>query len=146
MDTATWLDVAWKELRSGVAEIAGSTDNTRIEEYLQTVGIRDPNDEIPWCAAFVNWCLKEVGLSGTGKPNARSFLDWGIVEPSESVRLGTITVLWRGERNAWTGHVGFLVGRSAGAAIILGGNQSDAVTVQGYPINRVLGYRWPGRI
>ena len=41
------------------------------------------------------------------------------------------------------GHVGFWLGETADALILIGGNQSDAVTVQAFAKARLLGLRWP---
>lgn len=40
--------------------------------------------------------------------------------------------------------MGFVIGFEPGRVFLLGGNQSDAVTVAQYPAGRLLGYRWPG--
>jgi lysozyme family protein len=41
------------------------------------------------------------------------------------------------------GHVGFLLGEAGNQIYLLGGNQSDAVTVAAFPKARLLGVRWP---
>jgi hypothetical protein len=41
------------------------------------------------------------------------------------------------------GHVGFAVGQDARALHVLGGNQSDAVTIARIDKSRLLGARWP---
>ena len=40
----------------GVRELSGHNDGTAVEKYLSTVGL--PKG-YPWCAAFVNWVLRE---------------------------------------------------------------------------------------
>ena len=74
-----WFDIALKELESTVREVEGSADNSRILDYLRTTDY--PNvglhDEVPWCSAFVNWCLKEAGIEGTNSAAALSWLSWG---------------------------------------------------------------------
>lgn len=133
------LVIAEREL--GIAEIPGPAANARIAEYLGIVGAGE-SDETPWCAAFANWCLAKAGVVGTGKPNARSFLDIG-----ESVQLleanpGDIVVFWRGDPKGWTGHVAFFWARRDDDTIeVLGGNQSNAVSIATYPIRRILGIR-----
>jgi hypothetical protein len=52
-----------------------------------------------------------------------------------------VVVFWRGAREGWQGHVGFYVGRGAGQVLVLGGNQSNAVTVASFTESRLLGYR-----
>ena len=134
-----WLVPAFQELIAGVSEVPGPASNPRIDAYLATVGMQS-GDETAWCSAFVNWALDQAGIGGTGKPNARSFLDWG--DPCEP-RVGAITVLWRGAPDGCQGHVAFLLGWSSASVFLLGGNQGDAVSVASYNTQRVLGHRWP---
>jgi len=134
-----WMRVALREI--GVKELPGEASNPRIVEYLKAVnlGLKDAlSDETPWCSAFVNWCLRQVGIEGTNNAWARSWLNWGkrIEEP---VR-GCITILKRGEIN---GHVGFFIRLSDYNIWLLGGNQNNRVSIAKYPIERILGYRLP---
>lgn len=123
----------------GTKELAGSASNPRIDEYLSTVGLS--GDETPWCAAFVNWCLRECGLPGTGAPNARSFLGWGEEVRLADIKPGDIVVYSRGSAS-WQGHVNIFVERAAnGDLICVGGNQSNAVTKAAFKTDRVLGVR-----
>lgn len=110
-----------------------------LQSYLAEGGVNIDPSQTAWCAAFVNATLGKNGLDGTGKLNARSFLDWGqeVTEP----KLGDIVVLSRTEDPA-LGHVGFFKGFDEnGNILILGGNQSDSVSVQSYSKDRLLGYR-----
>jgi uncharacterized protein (TIGR02594 family) len=140
-----WLSAAFAELERGVEEFPDSAavaENPRIVEYHRGVGI-GPDDETPWCAAFVNWCLVQGGAVGTAKPNARSYQDWGLTDPG---RLGAVAVLWRGSPNGWQGHVGFVLDNSHPDLVyLLAGNQGDRVSVRGFPRNRLLSYRWPAQ-
>lgn len=123
----------------GTKELAGSASNPRIDEYLSTVGLS--GDETPWCAAFVNWCLRECGLPGTGAPNARSFLGWGEEVRLADIKPGDIVVYSRGSAS-WQGHVNIFVERAAnGDLICVGGNQSNAVTKAAFKTDRLLGVR-----
>lgn len=132
-----WLVIARKEL--GQKEIAGEQDNQRILEYHKATALKASDDETPWCSAFVNWVMQQVGVEGTRSAAARSWLTWGkeIKEP----KAGCIAVLRRG--SGWKGHVGFVVGCHDDTIALLGGNQGDAVSVAWYPTSKVLGYRWP---
>jgi len=118
-------------------------NNPRIVEYLRTVGLSG-GDETPWCSAFTNWCMVRVGLPGSGRATARSWLEWGTALPGGQPRFGCVTVLRRGA-SATRGHVGFWVGARAGEVMLLGGSQDDSVCVKGYPLANVLGLRWPLR-
>ena len=94
----------------------------------------------PWCAAFVNACLGEAGIQGTGSFMARSFLKWGqkVTQPQE----GDIVVFKRG--TGASGHVTFFVSDHDKDHIeVLGGNQSDKVCIKLYRKDSLLGYRRP---
>ena len=79
----------------------------------------------------------------TSKPNARSFLKWGmrIIEP----KFGDIVVFYRGNKKGWQGHVAFYHSKSRipGYIKVLGGNQKDQVSIARYPNRKILGYRRP---
>lgn len=145
---APWLVVAEREM--GISEVSGSPDNPRIVEYLKTTPNANQTDEEAWCSAFVNWCIEQANLQGTGDAKARSWLNWGtsLAEP----RQGCIAVLKRGS-NPSKGHVGFYittvetqesgsVGFQIGSLALLGGNQGNRVTVSSYSPERLLGWRW----
>jgi len=134
----TYILTAINEL--GTKEIDGSQDNPRILQYLETVNLEKKHDEIPWCSAFVNWVMTIEGYNGTNKANARSWLGYGkeIKEPI----LGAIVVFKSG-RQAWQGHVAFILDSSNKYVKVVGGNQSDKVGIANYSRKNVLGYRLP---
>ncbi len=139
MDQPAWMAAAWAEL--GVRERAGAPNMPDIVRYFHQAGHAEiSDDETPWCAAFVGAMLARAGVSGTRSLLARSYLDWG--EKSDSPSLGAICVLTRGA-DPGAGHVGFLVGRTEKKIALLGGNQSDAVTVEAFDAGRLIGFRWP---
>jgi len=124
----------------GLAEFPGAKHNPEILQMFSEAGhswVKD--DETPWCAAFVGAVLAQSGLRGTGKLNARSYMDWGV--ETKTPERGDVVVLWRGTRDSWKGHVGFYVGTEGNYIHILGGNQGDSVSVAKYPKDRLLGYR-----
>lgn len=124
----------------GVQEVPGEQHNPRILAYQQATSLAASDDETPWCAAFVNWCLEVTGQPGTRSATARSFLKWGQPVTLEQAEPGDVAIFSRGN-NPWQGHVGFFLDRQQGDLRILGGNQSDAVTVARYPKARLLGLR-----
>lgn len=123
----------------GVKEISGNAHNKRILEYHTATILQASEDEISWCAAFVNWCLRETHCKGTNKANARSFLDWGniVLEPKK----GDVVIFWRNNRNSWQGHVGFFVEETKDSILVLGGNQGNEVNFSHYKKSQLLGYR-----
>ncbi len=139
MEQPAWLDHAWQE--AGVRETPGPASNSRILQFFRDVGHADvTSDEVAWCAAFVGACLERAGLRSTRSLLARSYLDWGV--PIANAKLGAVAVLSRGS-DPGQGHVGFVVGAAKDQLFLLGGNQKDAVTVQSFPMGRLLGLRWP---
>ncbi|MDX2155149.1 MAG: TIGR02594 family protein [Hyphomicrobiaceae bacterium] len=134
-----WLRFAWADL--GQREIAGRVSNPRIADYIRRVGHPEvADDETAWCAAFVGACLDRAGIDGTGSLMARSYVAWG--EPAEADCIGAVAVLSRG-RDPALGHVGFLVGATDDGVYLLGGNQSDAVTVARFDRSRLICLRRP---
>lgn len=126
----------------GLKEIVGSKHEPRIVKFFADAGhawVKD--DETAWCAAFANAMLKRAGIEGTGSLAARSFLQWG--EKLDKPRVGCLVVLSRGNPKGWQGHVGFYVGEDRTHIHVLGGNQSNAVSIARYSKTRLLGYRWP---
>jgi len=136
---ATWMLVAAGE--QGVRTFPPGQSNPRVTEYHAGTNIAGYDDKASWCSSFVNWTLAQVGITGTGSALARSWLDWGkaLDEPVP----GCIVVLARDDPAGWKGHVGFYLRHQAGQIILLGGNQLDCVCENSYPLDSVLGYRWP---
>jgi uncharacterized protein (TIGR02594 family) len=100
----------------------------------------------PWCAAFMNALIGASGGEGTGKLNARSFLEYGT--PTKTVSEGDIVVFSRGS-DPTKGHVGLYAGEvtKSGERFIkvLGGNQGNSVSIAEYPASTLLGVRKPPR-
>lgn len=123
----------------GLKEIKGPQHDPEILQMWKNIkrgGIKD--DETPWCAAFVGSCLELNGIRSTRFESAASYATWGQAL-SEPV-YGCIAV---GKRSGG-GHVGFVVGMTEdGDLLLLGGNQSDSVSIVRYPRARVYAYRWP---
>lgn len=130
------LALARQEL--GVKELAGANHRPRIIEYHAATTLKATADEVPWCAAFVSWVLKQAGIPGVRSAGARDHLVYGrrIQHPEK----GCLAIFTRGQGQ---GHVGFVEdyepqGRGV---LVLGGNQGNAVTAAWYPASRVLGFR-----
>lgn len=125
----------------GIHEIAGNQDNPEVLKYFDGLGFDGTylKDETSWCAAFVNWCLKEGGKPYLRKLNARSLLQVG--EPVDKPQLGDIVVLWRESKQSWKGHVGFYISEDDNNVNLLGGNQGNRVCILPFNKYRVLQYR-----
>lgn len=140
---ATSMEIASKYL--GYDDRNSAEAKTLSSFIKKAAGININPATTAWCAAFANAVLEADGVKGTGKLNARSFLDWGqeVGTPSK----GDVVVLWRESPKSWKGHVGFFDGfeekNGKKYVRLLGGNQSGSakVSYSNYPADKVLGYR-----
>ncbi|KHO35943.1 peptidoglycan-binding protein LysM [Enterobacter sp. FB] len=82
----------------------------------------------PWCASFINYCLKESGYSTSGSASSQSFSkNKNFIKISQPI-YGAIVVLRK--KGSWTGHVAFIYCFFEDGEIgVLGGNQGDSVTI-----------------
>ncbi len=137
-----WLVIARKEL--GVHETPGPKATARIIEYGQATTLKATSDEVPWCASFVNWCIREARKSHpeldkeTGSAAAVSWRKWG--HELQWGRIGCVVVFkFVNGRH----HVGFYVGEDVMGVFCLGGNQNDSVSIKHFPWDSVINFRWP---
>ena len=130
--------LGYKDLK----EYPGSQHNPEIIKFFADSGhnwVQD--DETAWCAAFVGSVLAQCGISGTNKLNARSYLKWGNSVDINNAKQGDVVVFWRGSKDSWKGHVAFYSEHDANNVYVLGGNQGNAVSIQSYPLSRLLDVR-----
>lgn len=101
-----------------------------LQSYMADGGVNLDPAVTAWCAAYVNASLAQSGQPTTGSNMARSFESWG--QPVYSPQPGDVAVYPRGAPGSGLGHVGFVnaVGPN-GQIELLGGNQGNAVTIQG---------------
>jgi len=139
-----WLIEA--ERLKGVAETAGRESNPVILAWAEGLDLDYAGDDIPWCGLFVAHCMR-IGAPDAELPanplGARNWLQFG---RRVSPELGAVLVFWRGSKSGWKGHVGFYLGEDANSYFVLGGNQSDAVTVARISKHRLLGARIPDEV
>lgn len=131
----------------GTREVPGKKSNPEILAMFRAVGHEWVEDDTTaWCAAFVGACMERAGLRSTRQLNARSYLQWGVPVELADAQEGDVIVFSRGDPSGWQGHVGFFVKRAGTNIEVLGGNQSDAVSVARYPASRLLGIRRAGNV
>ena len=140
-------DLPWMQIARSVLGLHESRDNAALRQWLRSDGatLGDPAI-LPWCGDFVETCIKLAlpderfpGPLGQNRYWARNWIYFG--EPTQAT-YGAIAVFGR----VGGGHVGFVVGDDeTGNFAILGGNQSNAVTITRIAKNRLLegGLRWP---
>lgn len=145
-----WFNMLWS-LR-GLHEGTKRSPNPTVIKMYEAAGHPGVTDTtgIPWCAAAVAYAFKVAGVTPRHTLSARDWLNWGM--PLDKPRVGCVVVMWRGSPKGWQGHVGLYVREDDEYIYVLGGNQSDSVSVarfrkrRGYGgkmHNAVLGYRWP---
>ena len=148
-------DIAGQNRRQGKAPVGGGDaysvaesmvgkgevpDRAILQEFLANGGENLDPATTAWCAAFVNAVLAKSGGQGTGKLNARSFMDWG--QEVDQPQRGDVAVFSRGDADGWQGHVGFFDSYGDDGQIrVLGGNQGDSVNISGYDPSTLLGFR-----
>lgn len=138
-----WMTLARSQI--GVREIVGPKHSPVIMGWIAEVGasalgIKVNDDETPWCGTFMAWLMKRAGLpSPAFAVRAASWGRWGreLLGP----RPGCIMVFTRDGG----GHVGLYVGEDATHFHILGGNQSNSVSITRIAKTRLAkgGMRWP---
>ena len=119
-------------------------DRSWLMDWLKRDGrsLGDPGKN-PWCGDFVETCIRMglpdeplLGALGSNPYWARNWLLFGLdTKPVP----GAVLIFKRGSG----GHVGFAVGQDDANFYVLGGNQSDAVTITRIAKSRLLGARWP---
>jgi uncharacterized protein (TIGR02594 family) len=139
----------------GTREAPGAADNPKIigwQRELQDAGFgRDyagfyNADAIPWCGLFMAVIALRANIERRPERNPPrlylSALEWasfGVAVPKGAAALGDILVFKR----KGGGHVGLYVGHDASAFHILGGNQSDRVTISRLSKQRLVAVRRP---
>lgn len=128
----------------GIAEMAGKLDHPLVQWWLSLCGFgTEVHDEVPWCSAFVNGIAWDLRLPRSKSALARSWLEVGRPVSVNEAKPGFDVVILSRGISAVTGHVGFFAGWDAatGGVSILGGNQSNMVSVKTFPKADVLGIR-----
>lgn len=139
-----WYEEAARQF--GTKEVPGPASNHTILDWAKAQGIPYKSDDIPWCGLFVAHC---VGSTLESEPlpgiplRARAWETFGIGCPPCK---GSVLVFWRKSMQSGLGHVGFYAGESKDAFQVLGGNQSDQVSLAWIAKDRLLQARWPATV
>lgn len=139
-----WMAVAREQLARGIKEDPGDRNTEEIAAYFRDVNAAVgtvAGQTVPWCGAFVGSCIKNCGLPAAAAKvtpaavGADFWLTWD--QAPNPPPVGSI-VVFPGR------HVGFLAeGSTATKLQILGGNQSDRVSIA--PFDRAgAQFRWFG--
>lgn len=142
----------------GIKEVQGQVDNPQIMAFLRLDQSWPSHDEVPWCSAFANYVawLADRQRTVSMQLRARAWLRVGVpldldnplLAASRDVRLNTAVIFMRGGSTAGPdvldapGHVAFYLDHTESEVRVIGGNQSDSVSIASYPRPRVLGLRY----
>ena len=130
----------------GIKEIPGKQSNPVILNMAKELGIENiyTNDDTSWCGLFMSYILKLCekplpDLKGDKYNYLRAawFLNYGSPVSEGDERLGDVAIFKRPGGN----HVGLIIAESATTFFILGGNQSNAVTITEISKKRFQGAR-----
>jgi len=127
----------------GTKEFAGAANNPQIMAWAKEVGkpieAAYGADSVPWCGLFAAVAIKRAGYTPVAGPLwARNWAKFG--RGVDKAGLGDVLVF---QRPGGGGHVAFYVAEDAGAYHVLGGNQSDAVTITRIGKSRCIAKRRP---
>lgn len=133
--------------RIGIKAFPGKTNNSpSILSWLKRLVPTAAEDEINWCSAFAHDVVTtalETQLPQIDA-SARSWLKYGI--PTETPQMGDMVIFWREDPKSWKGHIGIYIRDNGVYVWVLGGNQSQTVSIAPYEKSKVLGYRTHGSI
>lgn len=132
-----WIDEAHKYV--GLTEIKGTRHNKTITKWLQALGAWWTDDETPWCGVFTAHCLT---VANRAIPKhwyrAKAYADYGTVLTKPA--FGCLGVMSR----TGGGHVCFVIGETTNdRLVVIGGNQSNQVSIASYPRSRFSHFVWP---
>lgn len=137
-----WLAQAHRLL--GVVEFPGQgVSNPVIDTWARVLTIRCSGDDVPWCGMFMAHCLATCLPEDPIPSNPLGARNWGKYGTGVAPQFGAIMVFWRGSKAGTKGHVGLYWAEDATHFHVLGGNQSNSVSVVRVARNRLLGARWP---
>lgn len=124
----------------GTKEQPGNGDNPEIMEWAYNTGLKRvySGDSVPWCGLFMAVVAHRAGKQFPDSPLWA--LNWAKFGTKvDRPMLGDVIVFKRPSG----GHVAIYVGEDATTWHVLGGNQSDAVTITRIAKARSVAYRRP---
>jgi uncharacterized protein (TIGR02594 family) len=124
--------------RMGLHEV---THKAKLIEFLKIGKFLGDPSKLPWCGDMVESCIAKVLPTEPLPANpfwAQAWATFGI--NAQTPLVGSIGVI-RWSANA--GHVGFVAGVEGNNVVLLGGNQSNAITLASFPRDKFIAFRWP---
>jgi uncharacterized protein (TIGR02594 family) len=153
-ETPEWLAVM--RAMTGIVETPGAADNPKIMAMAAEIARTYPemadycaqynHDSVPWCGLTVAYCMTMAGIRPVFGPTDTDKFLWAQAWASDpgyarlaSPRPGCIVVMTR----SGGGHVTLYESTSGSNYVCRGGNQSDAINTQSFPISSVIALVWP---
>lgn len=129
----------------GTAEVVGKGSNKTIiawRDELNQAGVRITgfsDDDVPWCGLLAAIVAHRAGKAVVENPLwAKNWPTFGVKSPQAA--LGDVLVF---NRPGGGGHVGFYIAEDAAAYHVLGGNQSNRVSIARIGKDRCIAERRP---
>lgn len=136
-----WVAVSASHV--GIYELPGKQSQAVILQWAEDLGVRDiyANDDIAWCALYINRLLMACQLPVAGQSydllRARILAMYG--QPLPGDFYGMFGVFTRPQG----AHVGIILGQHGDSYYVRGGNQSNAVSHVWMKKQRCIARRWP---
>ena len=122
----------------GIKELLGKDNNPKIIAWAKELGLEKiyTSDEVAWCGLFVSKVVSKAGFEVVKNPLWA--LNWSNFGTKQKIAmLGDVLVFKR----EGGGHVGFYVAEDNTCYHVLGGNQSDSVSITRIQKSRCVGIR-----
>jgi uncharacterized protein (TIGR02594 family) len=116
-------------------------DNAVLSAWLKIGRFLGNPARLPWCGDAVESVIAKTLPAEPLPANPFFAQAWAKFGVDTVVPLvGSIGVIrW----NASSGHVGIVAGIEGNTVYLLGGNQSNAINVSGFPRSKFIAFRWP---
>lgn len=139
LDNPPWINEGLK-----VRGLHETEDKGELIAWLRSDGstIGDPG-VFPWCGDFVETSIKRglptQSFSAELQENPYWARNWGTFGMAVQPQYGAVLVFKRGKG----GHVGFYMGETGAYYLVLGGNQSNSISISRIAKKRCIAVRWP---
>ena len=132
--------IVWAKNELGEKELPGAGDNPEIIKWFELTTLPKDmwHDATPWCAVFVNAGFFLNGVEGLRSARAKDWLEFG--EPVDPPETGDVVVFQWDDGGH---HVAYFLEQDDDRVRVIGGNQSNAVTIETFLSRHVAGFRRP---
>ncbi|NQU54063.1 MAG: hypothetical protein HQ522_16160 [Bacteroidetes bacterium] len=133
----------------GLKELPGNVDNPIILEMYKELGHGwVKHDEVAWCAALFGSMLKKFNYKIPvleKRLAARGYLTVNrpLMAPVEIPEIGIDYVVFKRDNNSYSGHVAWFISFDGEFVKVLGGNQSNKISIASFHKSEVLNYMRP---